>query len=668
MQSNPLFTIDRAIRRLVSTGPEKVLLSYPSLELEYTDYTVADVDRLTRAAITSLPSSLRVLEKHTDNDYTEKRLLVGITGISNLEYYIIFLALQRLGVSTLVLSPRIPAHGLAHLLQESKCQSVIASGHSLTVLERVKTEFNLPKLEVTPMASMNTLNGYSADELFAFPDVQATSSEEAPHLIMHTSGTTGLPKLVPISTRDWVSLTQRMLTHISVPDTLSTFPLYHSTGQWLLVRSLVSGSKLALLNAERPITAGTILNALDKSCVTAIDTDPYTLKLLTESSRAVEQLVKLGMVGVGGSALPDDLGNSLISRGVKLRQMYGQTESGGLLQMSPSPEDGWNWMVPLAHAEEYLKFEQVDDDLYHLILLPGLRMKRLANRPDGSYETKDLFRKHPSSPHKWKFAARYDDIIVMMNGQKADPTPLEHALGRNQHVRVALCFGIGRTSLGMLVFLSGAAAGLSCEELEARIAPSLDMGNGCVPNYARVSLDSLIWKGPDTELPMTAKQTPIRARILQNFAPDIEEFYYQRERAQNVAIDSIPDNQVSEVVRHVVCEALGIPGCEERAISNDDDLFSLGMDSILTSHVRVRLLRRIDMGGQSLGTNVVFDYPSIEFLSQHILDVRHGNYKGDLATTENLARELVRKYTSELTPVKPGSVPHGTSNVVVRPK
>lgn len=666
MQSSPLFTVDQAIRQLVNATPQKVLLSYPSVELEYTDYTVADVDRLTRAAISTLPSNLRSLEQPTDNEYSGKRPLVGVTGVSSLEYCITFLALLRLGVSPLVLSPRIPDNGIAYLLQKSKCQFVIASGHSLNVLERVKTEFNMSELEVTAMPHIDILNDRSADELFVFPNVQTTSPEQAPQMIMHTGGTTGLPKLVPVSTGDWVFLTQRMVSHMAVPDTLSTLPLYHSQGLWLLFRCLVSGSKVAFLNAERPITAGTILNALDRVCVTALDTDPYTLKLLTEASGAVEQLAKLGAVGIGGSAVPDDLGNSLISRGLKLRQMLGQTESGGLLQMSPNPEDGWNWLVPLPHAAEYLKFEQVDNDLYHLIVLPGLRAKRLTNRDDGSYGTNDLFRKHPTSPNKWKFAARYDDIIVMLNGEKADPTPLEQALSRNQHVRVALCFGAGRASLGILVFLSDAAAGISHEELEAKIAPSLDLGNARVPEYARVSLDSLIFKGPDTEVPMTAKQTPIRARVLQSYAPEIEEFYDQRERAQNLCIDSVPDNQVSEVVRHVVCEVLGIPSGEEQTISSNDDFFSLGMDSITASHVRVRLLRRINLGGRTLKTNVVFDNPSIELLSQHILSVRHGDSNGDTTPTEKLARELVRKYTGQLTSLNPGKVPRGTSNVVVR--
>ncbi|RJE18399.1 Male sterility protein [Aspergillus sclerotialis] len=665
MQSTPLFTVDQAMRQLVNTIPQKVLLSYPSVELEYADYTVADVDRLTRAAISSLPSSLRTLEEHGYNESSEKRHLVGVTGVSNLEYCITFLALLRLGVTPLVLSPRIPDHGLAYLLQKSKCQFVIASGHSLTALERVKTEFNMPELEVTAMLAIGILNNHSRDELFAFPNVQATSPDQAPQMIMHTGGTTGLPKLVPVSTGDWVFLTQRMVTHMAVPDTLSTLPLYHSQGLWLLFRCLLSGSKVAFLNAERPITAGTIMNALDRLCVTAIDTDPYTLKILTESSGAVEQLVKLEAVGIGGSAVPDDLGNSLISQGVKLRQLFGQTESGGLLQMSPDPDDGWNWLVPLPHVEEYLKFEQVDNDLYHLIVLPGLRAKRLTNREDGSYGTNDLFRKHPSSPNKWKFAARYDDIIVMLNGEKADPTPLEHALSCNQHVRVALCFGAGRASLGILVFLSDAAAGLSQEELEAGIAPSLDLGNARVPKYARVSLDSLIFKGPDTEVPITAKQTPIRARVLQNFASEIEEFYYQRERAQNLCSTSVPDSQVSEVVRHVVCEVLGIPSGEEQTIADNDDFFSLGMDSITASDVRVRLLRRINLGGQTLKTNVVFDNPSIELLSQHILRVRRRDSNGDPTPTEKLAMDLVRKYTNELVPLKHGAVPRSTSNVVL---
>ncbi|KAI1414152.1 NAD(P)-binding protein [Hypoxylon sp. FL1857] len=523
----------------------------------------------------------------------------------------------------------------------------------------------MPELEIIPMSSMETLTSHQTDELFTFRQVDITDVEKAPHLIMPTGGTTGLPKPVPVSIGDWISQTHRLAGLIKLPDTLSTLPLYHSHGQGLLIRSLVLGMKLALLNALRPITAGIILTALDKSGVSALDTVPYTLKILAEAPGGIERLRQLESVGVGGSALPDDLGNSLITCGIKLRQLYGQTESGGLMEMSPDVKDGWNWLVPMKHAETYLKFEQVDENLYHLIVLPGLKTKRLTNRPDGSYGTNDLFQKHPTDPRKWRFASRHDDIIVMLNGEKADPVPLEHAVGRNEYVQVAVAFGAGRASLGMLIVPSPKAAGLPREELEKNIAPDLELGNSRVPAYARVSMDSIVLKEVGTEVPMTPKATVIRPRVLAQFASDIDDFYAERERAQNGTVESIPDGRVGEAVRRIVCTVLGVPESGQRTIADDDDFFTLGMDSLLASYVRVRLLREIDIGRQTLGTNVAFDHPSIKQLSQHVLDVRHGVDRGRSISNKQVAWDLIQKYTQQLAAIETGSIQRGSSHVVL---
>ena len=414
---------------------------------------------------------------------------------------------------------------------------------------------------------------------------------------------------------------------------------------------MVAGTKLALMNALRPITAGTVLAGLDKSGVSALDTDPYTLKILTEAPEGIERLARLWFVSVGGSALPDHLGDHLIARGVRLRQLYGQTESGGLMAPSSDTQDGWSWLVPMPHVEPYLRFEKVDRDLHHLVVLPGLQTKRLTNRPDGAYGTNDLFKRHPTDPRKWKFAARHDDIIVMLNGEKADPTPLEHAVGGSEYVHVAVVFGAGRSSLGMLVVPSTKATGLSREELEEKIAANLDLGNSRVPVYAKVSMDSVVLKEVGTQVPMTPKATVIRPQVLAQFASDIDEFYAERERAQNSLAKAIPDDLVHTVVRGLVCTTLGVPEDGDGSMTEADDFFTLGMDSLLASHVRARLLREVNMGGRTLRTNVAFDYPTIEQLSQHILDVRHGITEGVTVSIEELARGLVRKYTRQLRPV-----------------
>lgn len=103
--------------------------------------------------------------------------------------------------------------------------------------------------------------------------------------------------------------------------------------------------------------------------------------------------------------------------------------------------------MAMPFTEPHLRFEPYGDTeqgLWHLVVLPGMPSLVTSNRPDGSYETKDLFVRYPTDPKKWKFSHRADDIIVLVNGLKADPHLLEEAVEKNHDVDTAMAFGVGR--------------------------------------------------------------------------------------------------------------------------------------------------------------------------------------------------------------------------------
>ncbi|KAI4858800.1 hypothetical protein F4820DRAFT_462977 [Hypoxylon rubiginosum] len=232
------------------------------------------------------------------------------------------------------------------------------------------------------------------------------------------------------------------------------------------------------------------------------------------------------------------------------------------------------------------------------------------------------------------------------------PVTAANALSANVNVHTAVVFGSGYDSLGMLVFPSDSAAGLSREELLESIEPSLELGNAKVPAYARVSPDSVIIKDVGFEVPMTAKSTWIRSRLLELCGRDIEWFYAERELGNEVQAP-VTDGDVGEIVRETMKLTLLI---EDSKLADDSDFFSLGMDSLQASHARSRLLRRVDLGGHSLAANVAFDFPTVDRLTQHIVDVRNGRQSlHSFETMKLFAESLVRKYT-RFSKIEPGAV------------
>lgn len=658
--SSAVVTVDTLLRRLVETVPDKVMISYPEHELDFIDYTSKDLDRLTKSAISAYPNILR---ESAQNAKPGEAPAVAIVGPSGLEYYIHLFALSRMGLTTVCLSPRLPDNGLAHLIRLQRCTAVFASGSSIQVMERLKsTQEGLPEFDLLPMAKIAELEAIShlgPPMSLYIPEYK--DDADTPFFVIHSGGTTGLPKpVVRHVSHDLKHMARRIAD--SVPDLLATLPVFHSFGFVHFVAILWGRFKLSLLNASRPMTASVILKALDITRSKALATVPHLLKFINEFPSGAERLAQLQRVAVAGAATPEVLGQELVEKGVNIISPYGQTESGGLMFNCPGRD--WIWLTATPFAEPYLRFEPYGDmeqGLWQLVVLPGMPTLVISNRPDGSYETKDLFVRHPTDPKKWKFSHRADDIIVLVNGLKADPHLLEEAVEKNHEVDTAMAFGTGRDSLGLIVVASGSAAGLSKQELAARIAPDLELGNSRVSAYARVSMDSVIFKDAGSEVPRTAKDTLIRSKFLEMCKKDIDAHYAEREAQDNTQI-SVADDEVEGIVHEIVSSVLSAGNVE---LGADDDFFGLGMDSLQASYVRSRLLRRLNVGGRPLPTNVVFENPTVRQLTDFLLALRHSQGLQNARASEKIiAQEFIQKYT-QFPPIETRAVQTSPGRVVV---
>lgn len=328
--------------------------------------------------------------------------------------------------------------------------------------------------------------------------------------------------------------------------------------------------------------------------------------------------------------------------------------------------------------------------MYHLILLPGLSSLKISDGPDGSYASKDLFQPHPDNEPgndtragkaKWKFLARQGDIIVLVNGENADPTPIEHAVMLEPNVQMAVAFGAGHERPGLLVIPSEKAAGMSKEEVIQSLQPALTRGNKLASDYAKISADDIIVKPVGTEYPQTAKMTLQRPVLNALFAKDIEEHYALRETA-NSDIE-LSDEDVRATVRRIVenefkdraAEKAGENGADATQFDDDTDFFTLGMDSLQSSLVRRRLLRDIPLPAEAnLATNVVFEHPTVNLLSGHLQALRQGkpNVNGSTARdNEAIATAMVKKYSKLVTSPPstsseaPAIAKNGTSGQVI---
>lgn len=305
----------------------------------------------------------------------------------------------------------------------------------------------------------------------------------------------------------------------------------------------------------------------------------------------------------------------------------------------PNGDKAWNYVRESPKLQPFLKWLPQGPKLYECTVLPGWPSKVASNRPDGSYATKDLFEPHPTIEKAWKYVARLDDTIVLVNGEKFNPVMMEGTIRSHKAVTETVVFGAARPYLGMLVVPSPATNGLSNNEIVDQIWPVIEQANRTAEAYARITRPMIHILPHDCDFPRTDKGSIIRQAFYKQFAPEIESAYDLAASAQgDLKAFEIPE--LEHFIRTTVTNSLPQVGYIDRYA----DWFSLGLNSLQSILIRTEILKRVNIGGKKLGQNVVFEYPSIAALSAHLHGLRTGMVKAH-SSIEQTMQDLLSKYS-----------------------
>jgi hypothetical protein len=305
----------------------------------------------------------------------------------------------------------------------------------------------------------------------------------------------------------------------------------------------------------------------------------------------------------------------------------------------PPGDKAWNYVRLPEAFKPYIIFELTSPGIYELVALNGLPSKVASNRPDGSYATKDLFTPHPTIPNAWKYFARMDDTIILLNGEKFTPIAFEQSIRDNKYVTEAILFGSERARVGMMIIPSTVASGLSTDEIERLLTPVLAKANETVPAYAQLSLDMVRVLPVGTEYPRTDKGTVIRAAFYRSFGSQIEEIYETAEVSTGQLC--LSEHELRNYIRKALTEILS-PSTSH--ILDDTDFFSVGVDSLQAIQIRSVISKNIQTNGDKLGSNIVFDFPSINSLARELYRLRTGG-AADTESHITTMEKLISKYS-----------------------
>jgi O-succinylbenzoic acid--CoA ligase len=266
-----------------------------------------------------------------------------------------------------------------------------------------------------------------------FPRLELTVAEAGTHTIdprhdlaaLFTSGTTGVPSLVPLTVANFVASAKANASNLgaSVDQVwLGTLPLFHVGGLAMLFRCALMGARLVL---EPSFDAARAAAALSRGDITHASFVPTALSRVLDASTA-NASARLEAVLIGGGPM----GAALLARaraaGLPVLQTYGLTEACSQVTTErPGEADGQTAGAPL----DGLDVRVVDDAGATLaagevgeVQVRGPTVTRLV---DGWLSTKDLG--SLDARGRLTIHARRVDLIIS-GGENVYPAEVEAVL------------------------------------------------------------------------------------------------------------------------------------------------------------------------------------------------------------------------------------------------
>ncbi|KAI0634096.1 acetyl-CoA synthetase-like protein [Trametes polyzona] len=639
-------------------------------EREFVTYASANqaMDRAARYIISGVPPL-----DHSARSSGKPTVIAILARADTITYFCTTIGVIRAGYTAFLISIRNGAAGVADMLKRTGAIQLIVSQDDAVRNIARDALARLPESQIAlrdmPVPEdLFPTKPVAADSPFEkaveFP---APHSVDTPAVILHSSGSTSFPKTIP-----WTHKVLTFIGHeplIGRTDTqqyvmgCQATPMFHAMGAFLFTSAPICGSVVATFKPAMPPvlpTPETVWQAIVASKADFAFTVPALIEEWARDLAKVEVLRSIGGVIFGGAPLNREVGDALASQGVNLYTAYGMTEVGNV-NLFNRPNPGLDWEYFQTTPSLSFEFRPHDDDTFELIVLsdPKHPLPVVNTEINGqpAYATNDLVQRHPTKPHLWRVYGRADEQIMLSNGEKTNPLPIESIINKDPHVHCSVMFGRGKFQNGILVepaedFQVDSSDVKAVEAFRNLIWPTVERANRDAPQHSRIFKEMILVASPEKPFQLNVKGTPRRSVILGDYHDEIEALYKQVEDSSqsDLHAPSVWDEHSTlTFVRAVVEQTL------RRTIGDDDDIFRNGGDSLQATWIRntiSRAIRETDpKAATRLPANLVFQAPTISSLAHTIHDILHDSgTTGHAAHTPQDLWKYVEKYSANLPP------------------
>ncbi|KAL2812958.1 hypothetical protein BJX63DRAFT_432247 [Aspergillus granulosus] len=617
-----------------------------------------------RDAISHCASLLRVhiklqLPIVSEDGTVKKRAPVALLMESDIGLWIHKMALMGMGVPVLLISARLSATAVHSLLERTSACAILAS----------------QRLEATAREAAQDVPVHSPvpfESLLSY-DAPATTAICLPHhyidesdrdvVILHSSGTTGLPKPIYVSHRHLLSyVNNHWLNDESEAQgvNVSTLPLYHGFGYVAPALAMGVGKTVCFPPGSVVPSAGLALDLLKASNASSFMTVPSILEdILLFGEGGIHALTKLDFVTFGGGILKPAIGSCLSTHGVRLLNHYGTTETGPLAPIFVPNNDDYDWRYFRLRDDMQLQLDEIAP-------VGNERRFKLTTFPFGlgkPFEIQDQLICNPDHPETdFNAVGRNDDTIVLATGEKVQPQLLEAALCECDLVRAAVVFGEHQFEIGVIVQPVQELEPDEYEGFKQRLWPLVEEVREKMDEHARIQSPEAILIIPNTmTVARTDKGSLARKDVYKMFEGEIAQVYQKLESAGPVQLlrwDALEEDLKTLISRSADWK---------ENWGSDDDLFERGMNSLQAIRVRRALVIAVSrsFGGvcppERISREFVYSHPSVRRMTEFF---RAATKQTNGEPTLNAASEVdafVQKYALD----KPSTSPSTGQAVVL---
>ena len=481
---------------------------------------------------------------------------------------------------------------------------ILPESHSGPV-RAVAAEFGIPCLDArwteTEPAGSFELRGPDRSAPAAAP----SRGDDEVALVLHTSGTTSRPKIVPLTQRNICRSAANIASSLRLtPEDrcLNVMPLFHVHGLiGALFASLSAGASVVCLPGMREGGFIAWLEEFRPSWYTAVPTIHEAVLREIARHRGVTAKHQLRFVRSSSAPLPTRLAAELeAALGVPVIEAYGMTEAAHQIAINPLPPlpRKLGSVGLAAGGEVTIRGEEgrllPAGETGEIVIRGDNVMRSYESAPeanqaafiDGWFRTGDLGRLDEDG--YLTITGRLKEIINR-GGEKVSPREVEEALLEHGAVRQAAAFAVSHPTLGEDVAAAVVLkAGASAAEDELR-----GFLFGRLPDYmipTRVVIVDEIPKGSTGKIQRLGLADRLADRLATKFVA--------------------PRGDTETLVAALFAEVLGI-----EQVGATDNFFALGGDSLRGGQVLARLRAR---RGLTLPPAALFRMPTVAELAREI--------------------------------------------------